>query len=498
MLSSRNNPIPLSRWNLPHLSAYAVTEKTDGIRMQIELKCGKLVDNCYNIPKTSETDISALIDCEYLSDGRIFCFDLLSSDELSLNKRQECLQSIIDKVWSKSDYIIVKKQRAIADINLVWLNALRQQNKIPIDGLIFTPLQGFKSPLKWKPPEMLTVDLYVRVKGIETELCGSHGKGKKTDEPWVIAVQPTTSELNKLDGKVGEFLYESKTFNWILVKERPDKTARIPHRFGNRMINILRLQNLIRTPVTFRDLMSTDKLSFKQSYYVPQEHSFKARGGIRAHHAGIKAKLIQEYTKNAKHVIDIGFGDGSDLIRYIKSGIPSLVGVEPDEYNLEEARIKSHPSQIALLGSQIKCDVLESFPTPSRFDVCFLFFSIHYLDLEKLAKDLSRCSIVVITCLDGQLIKSAIEERKEDKLDIGIGYISLEYCGSQQPLLQVQLDSFTKDQYEKIVDINHIIQVIEQQAGKKIIRNELFPPLKKQTKKIINFSAMHRILVFKS
>lgn len=470
-----NNPAPLTKYDLPLLCDAQVAEKTDGERFTLEIK-----GTTSNVPGiSSSVNINALFDCEKVND-QVYVFDVIVDGERD-NVAQVCWRCFNIPLFGSYDeyfdYIhkdgvtLIPKMFVPATMaTYVWQKFYEYPGTV--DGLIFTlPQKTFK----WKPLRLLTVDFYVKERDTHFELYGSLPQGKSAprssqqgqDIPYLVTtIQKTGNSLQIVPNAVNEFRSYKNT--WQFVKYRPDKTERLKTkhpRYGNRIQNIRLLQQLIADPVTFGDLKCTTAAD--QIYYNPGASWKKKINRSRKLHGRIKYDLIKEYAKS-KNIVDFGFGDGSDYNKY-KSMAARVTGVEICPRNLMIARTMLKDRDQVLT----RCPI-------GRFDTAFLFFSIHYFDMDLLCEDLCRCTTIVITCLDGSLIT------KNMSFDIGTIRIQDDHT------LLVKMDSFAKERAENKINIDQLVQHVEKYcAPKKIRRCEPFC-----LSRYNRFSSLHKILVF--
>jgi ubiquinone/menaquinone biosynthesis C-methylase UbiE len=96
--------------------------------------------------------------------------------------------------------------------------------------------------------------------------------------------------------------------------------------------------------------------------------------------------LISEL--NNKDVLDVGCGFG-DFCRYAKSsGANRIVGLEPSQKMLEEAKKKTHLGEIEYLHTAVECFEFE----PNSFDVVVSSLAFHYIeDVDLLFNKIHQC-----------------------------------------------------------------------------------------------------------
>mgnify|MGYP001424938082 CR=1 FL=1 len=265
-------------------------------------------------------------------------------------------------------------------------------------------------------------------------------------------------------------------FEIQIMQYRKDKTARLKTRdprYGNRLENVQLLLQIIKDPPTMQDILRASKCMTwynQETYYVPR--CFKRKCYSRKTHGQIKYDLIQKYGTN-KSIVDIGFGDGSDYLKYKKAN-SKVLGIETCPRNLMIAKSK-------LFDRRDR--VCESFPTIGHFDTAFLFFSIHYFDMDLLCENLRRSNTIVITCMDGLTLKKVCDENGEYNFDFGKGKIIDEdqngflvpFSFPKKEKIDITLDSMTKAKRENLIIIDDMIREIMGKSYKKYCEIIPFP-----------------------
>ena len=66
------------------------------------------------------------------------------------------------------------------------------------------------------------------------------------------------------------------------------------------------------------------------------ENSSQEWTGFRDYSKKSKKELIEKNIEKSSIVIDVGFGKGGDLEKYMSHGIKNIIGVEPDNKNIDE------------------------------------------------------------------------------------------------------------------------------------------------------------------
>lgn len=170
--------------------------------------------------------------------------------------------------------------------------------------------------LKWKPPNLLTLDFF-HDKDKNGNLEFKVSTGYKDDdltsfkneikEDFII---DTTDWKDSYFNKIGEWLYRDDKFHFI--KLRPDKLR------PNKAFSARNTWRLVKNPITWEDLcLKTDML------YRNAINNWKRR-------------IIKSTKLKSKTLIDIGTGRGGDLTKFLNEDYKNMIFIEPDESNRDE------------------------------------------------------------------------------------------------------------------------------------------------------------------
>jgi len=415
---------------------YAVSVKADGENMFLYYVSG----NCYSInsrmriKKENNTLGSAyddtLIQCEYIKSGetRLFLpFDVLFLKKIDMRSRfyterykklNELFQdklgiysNSISNIFCKREFRIsytshcdnVKQELDLGkkcayfvkpvyfsngsergdiyDISHFLLQSYKENNTpYGQDGLIFTPYGSyFKTPLKYKTLDVLSVDVYVKIErdfkndfpyvvfdkksentyyNIVNFFVGktSNKKGKEYPTPLIPdkllhkgnIVLDRQGVLRSTDG---EIIHENTVVEVVfnlsnerevqdscrILRTRWDKTERVwksGKGYGNYYTvaeNIIRSIEQYIPPEEFKlfslnkGTLAGDRLSASRKYYrVKTDYA----SHMRAFHNFIKESLISKYTKPGGNVADMGCGVGGDVEKYTRAELSKVVMVD--------------------------------------------------------------------------------------------------------------------------------------------------------------------------
>lgn len=286
------------------------------------------------------------------------------------------------------------------------------------------------------------------------------------------------------DKTVVEFAYnndntiESK-FRWIPLKTRYDKTEQVNKfhkKYGNNEKVAEKIWYSINYPITFNDieilsdinkyaehknyLLSTiAEISFKQDTYYDRNNKLleNAIQPQKNFHNMVKTTLINTYCRddfnNGKKVdiIDVGFGNGGDLLKYFNARVKSVVGIEPSYDNIykpgygaiaryqREKRKKPNMFPLTVINSSftlpfdinIQRKVIQDdsqknilnfnkyLSSDKKYDVMCCMFAFHYFleseqtwnqTCENINKLLKKDGYLLITCFDAHRVIDVLKK----------------------------------------------------------------------------------------
>lgn len=275
-----SHPISLSKNNISLLlnEDYLVCEKSDGIRA-ILLLCNNVLffydrkNIFYRTRYVMKWDGICMFDGEIYKEGNIYAFAIfdtliynnIDKTKFGLLERLDCAMKFTSHIAKTEGLLQVSNDNEFYKFKMITKQMSKSYGFYQIldsipnlghenDGLIFTPLKdkyilsSRSRTLKWKPPQLNTVDfiikkspifpylydLYVAVVGFQVR----NPRNKITRENHQLrkfSTFFTQDESLVLDGKVGEFSYDPNIFTidgldysvtkggWSLYKIRTDK-----------------------------------------------------------------------------------------------------------------------------------------------------------------------------------------------------------------------------------------------------------------------------------
>jgi SAM-dependent methyltransferase len=291
--------------------------------------------------------------------------------------------------------------------------------KIRTDGLIFCSDDKYHDMIiyKWKPPELLTIDFYIKGGKL---CCGANAatqkalnliiaSGSAADympvlfRPMICGKkipQLSAKDAKKYEGSVVECSWA--TTKWKVHKERKDRALDLQSGkyFGNdhRVAEFTFMMSL--NPLTLEHITTPPEELAKQVYFRVTNQGDADM--VRKYNNAVKRALINKYARHA-NVVDLASGKGQDLLKYISAGVEYLAEVEQDLPAMEECVHRIY-SQIKLLADMrpppridiIPMDLMEPHTInrailsgrvgpdiPINLVVCN--FAIHYFALDNIA-----------------------------------------------------------------------------------------------------------------
>lgn len=465
-----NKPEGLTRYALSkiNLTDYYITEKTDGIRCLAVLNDKSFYATAVDrIEIPYVTDNVTVLDCE-LYDGKIYVFDMMryGTDHVVFDPfhiRWEKLSKI-----NLPDNFILKNMVKISSPSLVheFYESVRDKD---IDGLIFTPanrnnLTVIKKKLpmsyyddniyKWKPPSMLTIDLYIMEppkttlepfdKPCLVACCGASKriiKKFKLNEYYVdnrdyrpIPFQSPLNEyafiINREDnkdyiGKVCEFKVENGELIFVRVRDDKTEDARKGLYFGN---------DYMTSDITYFSSMNPIRISdfdapISEYFHKEKPVEYKA---ITKHNNICKMQFMSNYITKGNIVIDMASGLGQDINKYNKLFISTLICVDNSMNGLEELNNRKYslknPMRLLIRHIDLRkkyTDILKALNLRiMKADVVVINLAIHYIidsldALDNLMKVISEVlkegGYFLFTTFDGERVDAYINANHDSK-----------------------------------------------------------------------------------
>ncbi|XP_054821835.1 uncharacterized protein LOC129320405 isoform X3 [Prosopis cineraria] len=234
-----SHPVSLNRDNVQLLRQryYYATWKADGTRFMMLITC----DGCYLIDRKFHfRKVHMRFPCRYLNGGtpeKNHHYTLLDG-EMIIDKdphtqKQERRYLIYDLMAINRVSVTEMRRKGFWLLSTVskLLNKFIPQLSHPSDGLVF---QGWDDPyvprtheglLKWKYPEMNSVDFLFELGAGGRYLLFLHERGRKKLMEGNRAFLKDASDASSYSGKIIECYWDPKENHWVCMRIRTDKST---------------------------------------------------------------------------------------------------------------------------------------------------------------------------------------------------------------------------------------------------------------------------------
>ena len=524
-----NKPRNLKREDIQKLNFdYSVTNKLNGesvfvlfTDMGVYILNDKRVDRISNY---RETELNGtLLQAEYFK-NTIHVFDCIKFKGRDvtreyLQKRLYLCKESVDRIVKYSIVpISVKKflyggsmKKHIKDIKEYMDKTYpdREDN----DGMIFTPTnQPYinKDTLKFKFPELMSIDF-----GLEKDC-----ELKETED--YMYCTPT------IQSKEGVVPFDNKNGNDKNIKIRIDKKNKWKI-LSSDIVECI-FKNGYFIPIRVRDdKTSPNFISVAKDVLDDMLHPLELDELIKRIDGGVgdeskrevslvymkdfnneqKKRLILKYTED-KNVLDLGFGRGGDISKYIEAKARFVWGVEPYMKNYTDAvnRISKckNPSMFKLLNLEAqesgkikdeikqKVDVISSF-----FSLTFFFENEKELDkfINTVSSNLKINGVFIGTTVDGDKLLGLLKNKRkvEDKLfSIEKLYEDEDRKIGKKIKFDIK-DSIVSEQYEYLVFFDILEQKLKR-VGLELVETSYFEPPKSMDSSNYLLSSISRSFSF--
>lgn len=328
---------------------YFMTNKLNGTRTMVYISKKKsyVVTAPDNLHSTSDVDIDGtyVLDCE-LYEGEVYVIDVVYPEiDGNIVQRMEKVPA----GYKKKEYQFVRKPEDIKSaVDRFYYKSI--SDGIDIDGLILadTGKRYFATNnYKWKPVEQETIDFgfklvrkvldkyeYIMYVMIHKELAKSLGlhvlpelvaknQGEYIKIQFSPALDPVIYKYTSTDGSMEGTIYEMarKNYEWVVNRPRRDKQTpndyRVAESVLNNHYNEFKIEMLWNPP--------------EESYYplIKKELGYKTYFSVMRH---LFAQIFFPTKGSGRGEVDldIGTGNGGDLVTYYKHNVAKVLAVEPD------------------------------------------------------------------------------------------------------------------------------------------------------------------------
>lgn len=425
-----NKPTNLTKMDLlERAHQMAITPKLDGERRLLILTdFGVFVNARPDIYKIgflgSDKMVGSILDCEYYEKTKTYwVFDVLIYSGVDVRRNLLPDRDQIRKGISISDFklwdgISVETSKPYFFPNRVddiytcakaasmWQKTL-EKSGMQFDGFIFQSLLEYGNPFsrKWKPARLTTIDFLLSPTEKEDTYSYStfDSKGKR-NIPFTKAgvkdtirySRPKICGINPDSDFVAECVYIQDRFE--VHRERPDRSG------AN--------ETLVAEGV-WRDII--DPIS------IPAIFGYDMKIMQYAHNR--TKEILLKRLFNAEAILDLGTGQGGDLMKWSHAGIKKVFVVEPDPQKIAELKrrydAKKHP-QIEIIknreGELAKTEdtkVIQKFIGDAPIKGVSAFFSMTFLGGSKDLIQRAADTISSVLTKQGQLFVGIVMDGKQ-------------------------------------------------------------------------------------
>ncbi len=381
------------------------------------LDCELLLDDTSK--EVYETDISAMtflvFDCLAYNNESLINENLIRRKTAGNQAVSNITTNI--KFQSKNYYTFDNRNEMYIKINLV----LDANWGYKTDGLIFVPVyepyypkDRKRSPVKkWKPPELLTIDLKVK------KINGNFFTVYASDNRKEVLFKGSTlyPYSNQINGEPRELLDEHNNkiieFKIIILQKLPS------------YFQFLRVRNDRPTPNTTKTAISVWNIA-----HTPiKEETIRGKDLVlmRKYHNREKNLIYRNYLgENTKRLLDIGSGRGGDIKKWKDIDIPFVTAIEPYDINYNEMLERIERLKATDIVTIIKKDIISAIPDIDKvsngivYDAVTMFDSITFFYenenkvnqlLRTVDRYLKKDGYFIVKAMDGNRVIKAMDRK---------------------------------------------------------------------------------------
>ena len=518
LMSDSNSRLEFANKFVQDVRKSFVTEPTMN-PLKIETKLFKAGDG-----PTMEKAIKELLDMtwEYATDGLIFTpksSSLAPESEKSFNnwntvyKWKPPHQNSIDflvKFTDKKSYDPVLESEVIegnlfvtqnsGDLIVYPCETMTGEYVPPNLPAEFKTVSGPRIPGFFQPANPRKSDAYKILIPVDEKGLGKDSEGLRVDSNTVI-----------------ECSYDTEKERWIIMRTRYEKTLefKMGKTYGQGSQVAEDIWNSIHVAVTSEMISGftsspLDADQFDDIYYLTDvKRNTRTLSKCYDFHNKVKNLLYESEMTENQTLLDFGSGQGGDMLRWKRSRLSKIVGIEPSESNIKEAcrryveDKKKNPTEFRPHILYVKGDMtlplyqqdnerfqildgsqpgttkyLEQFSGLKMFDCTSCQFAIHYAcESEEVFKIFVKNIVqhsrkFFGTCLDGKAVYGLLAGKKSHRFTDGrniAGEYQKEYADEEQWSdrfglgMTVSMESFeTKKEY--LVPFDKVVKIFEEEG----------------------------------
>ena len=208
----------------------------------------------------------------------------------------------------------------------------------------------------------------------------------------------STEELK--EESIIEVSFDRSTKMFYKLRSRPDKLnpnyIKVAEDFWDDINNPIPITDLSKIELNIRDKKTNE------------DGTFDDWNQYRTYSKNKKKEVIEAYIDKNSIVIDVGFGKGGDISRYMKHDIRNIIGIEPDNKNIDEYLVR-YKGKFTIVSN----------PSSENSNVYNLNINGKIVEILLINSSASDESII-------QIIKDYLEDKKERPVVVSM-FFSLTY-----------------------------------------------------------------------
>lgn len=477
---------------------YAVTDKADGEFSTIFLTKSfnlYIIDKLFNVRKlyifTDSKYPSTIIEGENISNSVMingfFSFNIpilngkniegKSLDE-KINIMNDVITSFKTNIRTNEFSLNVKKfhfyMKPSYNLFKGAVDILNKKYMYNLDGLIFTPINKTNSNkyLKWKIPELISIDFLIRKK--ENNTWDLYVGDKDKNIPFVFEGKEYSTKISKEDNdkynnnSIVEMVFLDGKF--LPLRQRYDKVKP-----NYKTVAIDEFKHIIN-PIKKEHIIN---LSFEKK--IDDNRKFI---NMRIFNNAVKRTVITNVVKTYKidNLLSLASGKGGDLDKWSKAGIKKVLGLDVNKEYIKDAISRRNNRKAGLQTSSVEykyADLTKPIELNNKFDGIECNFALHYFlkDEETFRNFMSNVvnhlkvgGVFYGTILDGKLIhdkKGQVLKNEhfsiEKKYDYTKNFDDLSLFGKK---IKVDIDLETIQVSEEyLINFDKLVKVLNNTYG---------------------------------
>lgn len=308
-----------------------------------------------------------------ISDNEVFKYSALMWNLCTIDSNVKCPYLLDGLIYQPSDQKYIVEREKIKYVDFKWKPP--QKNSIDFyvefekdkssKKILTVYDNSVPSVVKNKPYQILNLYVGLNIKGVEKPVLFNVNENASQCYLYLdVNNVPRSADGRQINDKtVVEFYFNTTSeaptpYKWMPIKTRYDKTESVQKfekRYGNYQDTATKVWHSILNPVLMSDFVQLSNDLMYNKYHkelksridfslikmdkqqiVYYQKKTKLTEDMRAFHNWIKTNLIYTYLNplyddNIRYnVLDVGVGQGGDIMKYYYVEIALLVGIDPD------------------------------------------------------------------------------------------------------------------------------------------------------------------------